>query len=72
MRHDTNMEMLLLPSSNGMIKIYIYGFKTSKSYGKVFVEYNGITVEDKGSRKEKLIIKALTKLHQALVNEKDS
>jgi len=72
MKKTKRMEILFLPTERGTIKAYIYGFKTPRSLGRVVVLYNDVSVEAKGYRRNKTIIKALAQLHNTIVNNPDS
>jgi hypothetical protein len=66
------IEILFLPTERGTVKVYVYGFKTPRSLGKVVVTFNNVSVEAKGYRRNKTIIKALAQLHETIVNNQDS
>ncbi len=72
MKKTKQMEILFLPTDRGTIKVYVYGFKSPRSLGKVVVSYNNVSVEAKGYKRNKTIIKALAQLHETLVNNTDS
>jgi hypothetical protein len=63
------MEVLFIPSSSGIIKIYIYGF-IKGSAGKVYATLNDVVSSSKGYNKKRTIIKAVSKLHQSLSNQR--
>jgi hypothetical protein len=69
---NKQMEILFLPTERGTVKVYVYGFKTPRSLGKVIVTFNNVSVEAKGYRRNKTIIKALAQLHETIVNNQDS
>ncbi|NQD67417.1 hypothetical protein HP456_15990 [Bacillus haikouensis] len=69
---NKQMEILFLPTERGTVKAYVYGFKTPRSLGKVIVTFNNVSVEAKGYRRNKTIIKALAQLHETIVNNQDS
>jgi hypothetical protein len=66
------MEILFLPTDRGTVKVYAYGFHTPRTLGQVSVTFNNVSVEAKGYRRNKTIIKALAQLHEAIVNNQDS
>jgi hypothetical protein len=66
------IEILFLPTERGTVKVYVYGFKTPRSLGKVVVTFNNVSVEAKGYRRNKTIIQALAQLHETIVNNQDS
>ncbi|MCU9612273.1 hypothetical protein OEV98_01690 [Caldibacillus lycopersici] len=63
-----NLEMIFIPSSFGLIKVYSYGFIQPGASGKVYATYNDIVVSSKGYNRKRTIIKALSKLHELVVN----
>jgi hypothetical protein len=69
---NKQMEILFLPTERGTVKVYVYGFKTPRSLGKVVVTFNHVSTEAKGYRRNKTIIKALAQLHETIVNNQDS
>ncbi|MGM0826977.1 MAG: hypothetical protein ACQEWF_03570 [Bacillota bacterium] len=72
MKKTKRMEILFLPTDRGTIKAYIFGFTTPRSLGQVVVSYNNVSVEAKGYKRNKTIIKALAQLHDTIVNNPDS
>ncbi|MEI2664931.1 hypothetical protein [Rossellomorea sp. LJF3] len=72
MKKTKRMEVLFLPTERGTIRVYVYGFKSPRSLGQVVVSYNDVSVEAKGYKRNKTIIKALAQLHELIVNNKDS
>ncbi|WP_409253523.1 hypothetical protein V1502_06335 [Bacillus sp. SCS-153A] len=71
MTKQEHMEMIILPTDQGEVKVYVYGFKPFGSWGHVFVQLNDLTVDSKGYNRKKTIIRTLTKLHQVLVNSQE-
>lgn len=70
MKHQhKQMEIIILPSSNGIIKVHIYGFQHYGAWGQVFAELNGTIATAKGYHRKKVVIRALTKLHESLLNQ---
>jgi len=61
------MEIILIPSSSGVIKVYIYGF--GNGYGKVYATLNEVVATSKGYNVKRTILKALSKLNQSLINK---
>jgi hypothetical protein len=72
MKKAKSMEILFLPTDRGTIKVYVYGFKSPRSLGQVVVSYNNVSIEAKGYKRNKTIIKALAQLHDTIVNNPDS
>ncbi|MGR3763667.1 hypothetical protein [Rossellomorea sp. NS-SX7] len=66
------MEILFLPTDRGTVKVYAYGFTAPRSLGQVIVTFDHVSVEAKGYRRNKTIIKALAELHETIVNNQDS
>ncbi|MDZ5470595.1 hypothetical protein SM124_02415 [Bacillus sp. 31A1R] len=66
-KHQT-MELLILPSLSGLIKVHIYGFREQREWGQVFAELNGTVVSAKGYHRKKTIIRTLAKLNESLLN----
>ncbi|MDQ0214823.1 hypothetical protein J2S13_001220 [Oikeobacillus pervagus] len=66
MNKSDRMELILIPSNKGFIKIHIYGFETYGAWGQVFAQLNEITVNMKGFHKKKTLIKTLVRLHDTL------
>jgi hypothetical protein len=71
MKKAKSMEILFLPTDRGTIKVYVYGFKSPRSLGQVVVSYNNVSIEAKGYKRNKTIIKALAQLHDTIVNNPD-
>ncbi|WP_064092366.1 hypothetical protein [Rossellomorea aquimaris] len=72
MKKTKQMEILFLPTERGTIKVYVYGFKSPRSLGQVLVSFNNVSVEAKGYKRNKTIVKALAQLHETIVNNPDS
>ncbi|MFC7784572.1 MULTISPECIES: hypothetical protein [unclassified Rossellomorea] len=71
MKKTKSMEILFLPTDRGTVKVYVYGFKSPRSLGQVVVSYNNVSIEAKGYKRNKTIIKALAQLHETIVNNPD-
>jgi hypothetical protein len=63
------MDMFFLPSQHGTIKLFVYGFHPLGNGGQVYAELNGITVKVKGFQRKRVIVRALRKLHELLLNQ---
>ncbi|MCA1059364.1 hypothetical protein LCL96_10460 [Rossellomorea aquimaris] len=68
MNQTKRMDILFLPTERGTINVYVSGFKSPRSLGQVVVTYNDVSVEAKGYKRNKTIIKALAQLHELIVN----
>ncbi|MBM7586636.1 hypothetical protein JOC86_003188 [Bacillus pakistanensis] len=71
MRKFNHMEAMFLPTDQGMIKIFIYGFQSIGSWGQVIAQLDDVTVNTKGYSRRKTIVRSLTQLHQMLVKKND-
>jgi len=69
--HRERMGLMLLPIENGLIKIYIYGFGQAGAWGQVFVQFDDLTVNIKGYHQKRTIIRALRKLNEMLLDQKN-
>ncbi|RLQ90602.1 hypothetical protein [Falsibacillus albus] len=72
MKRFEQMELILLPIEQGLIKIYVYGFNSKGAWGRVYAELNESNISIKGYHRKKTIIKALSKLNEKLLNKADS
>ncbi|MCA1062177.1 hypothetical protein QTG56_19170 [Rossellomorea sp. AcN35-11] len=72
MKKTKHMEILFLPTDRGTIKVYVSGFISPRSLGQVVVSYNNVSIEAKGYKRNKTIIKALAQLHETIINNQDS
>jgi hypothetical protein len=63
------MEVFFLPSTAGLIKIYINGFKPYDSRGQVNAILNDVTISIKGHHRKKTVVRALASLHESLLNK---
>jgi hypothetical protein len=71
MTKQEHMELIILPTDQGEVKVFVYGFKPFGSWGQVVVQLNDLTVNSKGYNRKKTIIRTLTQLHQMLVNNQE-
>ena len=62
------MEILLIPTSSGLMKIYVYGFQDG-SAGKVYATLNQRVTTSKGYNKKLAIIRAVERLQQLFMNK---
>jgi hypothetical protein len=69
MHKHEHMDVLILPTKTGVIKIFSYGFTPHGSWGQVFTEYNDTTVTVKGYHRKKAIIKSISRLNDSLLNK---
>ncbi|MEK3887145.1 hypothetical protein [Bacillus sp. FSL K6-3431] len=71
MQGNYNLEIIYLPSKFGMVKVYVYGFKTFGAWGQVFATLDDISVNVKGYNRKKTIVRSLTSLNESLLNMKE-
>lgn len=71
MHKNNKFEVIFLPSTSGIVKIYIYGFKPHGSWGQVYSSMNDLSVSVKGYNRKKTIIRSLAKLNESLLNKKE-
>ncbi|RDI47647.1 hypothetical protein [Falsibacillus pallidus] len=71
MKKNEKIEMMFLPIEEGLIKLYIYGFKSAGAWGQVIAEFNDVTINIKGYSRKKSIVRALAKLNNALINKSE-
>lgn len=62
------MEVLMVPTTAGLMKIYIYGFQNGGA-GKVYATLNQRVNTSKGYNKRLAIIRAVERLHQSFTNK---
>lgn len=62
-------EFIFIPTSNGTIKIYSYGFLGHGSPGKVYATFNDLVVSSKGYNRKRTIVKALSKLNEIMASQ---
>lgn len=70
MKKSRSYEAIFLPSKSGVIKMYIYGFKTYDSWGSVFASLNGVSVHVKGYNRKKAMVRSVKKLNESLLQLK--
>lgn len=68
---DLRMEIIFIPSKDGMIKVFIYGFFNLGTWGKAVAELKGVAVTANGFSKKRTIVRALTKLHETLIKKEN-
>ncbi|MCU9594700.1 hypothetical protein OEV82_09545 [Caldibacillus thermolactis] len=59
-------EVIILPTSIGLCKIYVYGFFHTGARGKVYATLNGVTVSSTGYHRNRTIRKAVEDLNQLI------
>lgn len=69
--YELRMEIILIPSKNGMIKVFIYGFIHLGTWGKAVAEVKGVAVTANGFSKKRTIVRSLTKLHETLIKKEN-
>lgn len=69
MKKEKRMEFWNLPSSQGMIKVWVYGFQHAGDFGRAIAVSDNITVTTKGYNRKKTIVRSLAKLHQVLLDQ---
>jgi len=70
MQKNRNYEMIYIPTSVGMIKVYVYGFQKAGKPGRVFIMLNHLKVNGSGLHKKETIIHTLSKLN-SIMNRQD-
>lgn len=68
MKSGDVLEILYVPTTNGMMRISIYGFQSSGTSGYVQASLNDITVTEKGINRKKTVVKCVSSLHEMIMN----
>jgi len=64
------MEMMIIPTDTGCMKMFIYGFKEPSSKGKIITEYNEHVAIAKGYNFKDTMLRSLAKLNKTITNNK--
>ncbi|WP_239256489.1 hypothetical protein [Listeria ilorinensis] len=70
MNKTGKFEMLFFPTSEGMLKIHVYGFNPSGSWGEVYVSLGEETLCVKGFNRQKTIRRAIAARRDIQANRK--
>ncbi|HWO74879.1 MAG TPA: hypothetical protein VNM69_03055 [Bacillus sp. (in: firmicutes)] len=71
MKSQAKMEVLVLPTVNGTVKVWVYGYQRAGDFGKAIAVYGSTAVTAKGYNRKKTIIRSLTKLNQLLIDQEN-
>ncbi len=71
LKQHKQMDIMIVPTETGNVKIFSYGFIPLGSRGQVYIDYNGVTISVKGYHRKKAIIRAITRLNESLLNKKE-
>lgn len=69
--YDIRMEMIFIPTKNGYIKVFVYGFNRLGTWGSAVAVFNEESVSAKGFNKKRTIVHALAKLHRSLLRKEN-